>query len=208
MTRSGCHRGASSKEARLQCCTLDWISAERSSTSVCSPSQGEHLDQLAAPPDARRAEDPRPAHRRGPPRAGLRGDRVDDRRPPRPRHARAGRLGRSRSPTPQKVKGLAPLACKTDKIDSRVLAVLEPARPGAGDLAPRSEGARGARARPLSPPPGQAQVGAQEPDPLDPDQLRQALPGHRPVRSRGPQAARTPPSPGALARQHHRLASS
>ena len=37
----------------------------------------------------------------------------------------------------QKVKGLAPLACKTDKIDARVLAELSLARPGAGDLAAR-----------------------------------------------------------------------
>ena len=34
------------------------------------------------------------------------------------------RAGRSRSPTREKVKGLAPLACKTDKIDSWVLAEL------------------------------------------------------------------------------------
>jgi hypothetical protein len=37
VTRSGCHRGASSKEARLQCCTLDWISADGRSTSACFP---------------------------------------------------------------------------------------------------------------------------------------------------------------------------
>jgi mannose-6-phosphate isomerase-like protein (cupin superfamily) len=37
VTRCGCRRGASSKEARFQCCTPDWISAERSLTSVCSP---------------------------------------------------------------------------------------------------------------------------------------------------------------------------
>ena len=34
VTRSGCHRGASSKEARLQCCTPDWISVDARSTSV------------------------------------------------------------------------------------------------------------------------------------------------------------------------------
>ena len=39
----------------------------------------------------------------------------------------------------QKVKGLAPLACKTDKIDARVLAELSLARSGAGDLAARPE---------------------------------------------------------------------
>jgi hypothetical protein len=59
---------------------------------------------------------------------------------------------------------------------------------GAGDLASRSRDPRGARARPLSPSPGQAQDGAQEPRPLDPDQLRSRLPGHRPVRGRGQMA--------------------
>ena len=37
----------------------------------------------------------------------------------------------------QRVKGLAPLACKTDRIDAWVLAELSPARSGAGDLAAR-----------------------------------------------------------------------
>ena len=37
----------------------------------------------------------------------------------------------------QKVKGLAPLACKTDRIDAWVLAELVAPRPGAGDLATR-----------------------------------------------------------------------
>jgi hypothetical protein len=59
------------------------------------------------------------------------------------------------------------------------------------------------RAGPLSPASGQAQVGAQEPGPLDADQLRQVVPGHRPVRSRGPRTACTTAGPGALARQHH-----
>jgi hypothetical protein len=35
----------------------------------------------------------------------------------------------------QKVKGLAPLACKTDWSDAWVLAEPRPPRPGAGDLA-------------------------------------------------------------------------
>jgi transposase len=62
-------------------------------------------------------------HRGSPSRAGLRGDRVDDRRKDRPRHPRAAGLV-CRDRRRQKVKGLAPLACKTDKIDSKVLAVL------------------------------------------------------------------------------------
>ena len=57
----------------------------------------------------------------------------------------------------QKAKGLAPLAAKTDRIDARVLAVLSQ-RPGAGDLAARSEGEGRARAGPLPPPPGQVEA--------------------------------------------------
>jgi hypothetical protein len=115
------------------------------------------------------------------------------------------KAGTSRSQTRRRSKGLAPLACKTDRIDSRVLAVLSHR-----DLVPAiwlpDPDQRGARARPLSPPPGRAQVGAQEPDPLDLDQLRQALPGHRPVRSRRPKAAGPTRGPRARARQHHRRA--
>ena len=44
----------------------------------------------------------------------------------------------------QKVKGLAPLACKTDKIDARVLAVLSQRDSDPGDLAARPEGPAGA----------------------------------------------------------------
>ena len=70
------------------------LDLSRKKLDVCLLSdEGEHLDQLAVPPDvdslrtlARRIEE---VHAR----AGLRGDRVDDRRPDRPRHARAGGLG-------------------------------------------------------------------------------------------------------------------
>ncbi len=44
----------------------------------------------------------------------------------------------------QRVKGLVPLACKTDKIDARVLANLVVSRPGAGDLAADGGAAPGA----------------------------------------------------------------
>ena len=86
----------------------------------------------------------------------------------------------------QKVKGLAPLAVKTDRIDARVLAVLSQR-----DLVPAIwlPDPRVRRERELarfrlhlvkhrSP--------AQEPDPLGADQLRAPLPGHRSLRSRGP----------------------
>jgi hypothetical protein len=56
-------------------------------------------------------------------RAGLRGDRVDDRA--RIVHDTLEQAGWSvEIADAQKVKGLAPLACKTDRIDSMVLAVL------------------------------------------------------------------------------------
>jgi hypothetical protein len=137
--------------------------------------------------------------RRGPPRAGLRRGRVDDRREAHPRHARARGLGGRDCRRPE---GQGPrAACLQDRPDRFArLGDALPARPGTGDLASGSRCPRGARARPLSPSPGQAQVGAQEPDPLDADQLRPALPGHRPVRGRGQRSswpASTSPSPGA-----------
>ena len=123
MTRSGCHRGASSKEARLQCCTPDWISVEGSSTSVCSPRSGEHVDQLAAPPDAdalrtlaRRIDE---IHRE--PVCAV----IESMTGARIVHDTLEQEGWDvEIADAQKVKGLAPLACKTDKIDSQVLAVL------------------------------------------------------------------------------------
>ena len=104
----------------------------------------------------------------------------------------------------QKVKGLAPLAVKTDRIDARVLAVLSQR-----DLVPAIwlPDPRVRRERELarfrlhlvkhrSP--------AQEPDPLGADQLRAPLPGHRSLRVDGPRAAGEPRDPRALARQHRR----
>src|SRR3954447_6172681 len=88
-----------------------------------------------------------------------------------------------------KVKGLAPLACKTDKIHARVLAVLSRARLGAGDLAARSAGPARARAGPLSDASGQAPLDAQAPHPRDADHLRPPVPGQRSFRCRRPRAA-------------------
>jgi len=98
-----------------------------------------------------------------------------------------------------KVKRLAPLACKTDKIDARVLAVLS-----FRDLVPEiwlpdPRVRKVARARPVSDALGQAQVDAQTPRPLDADQLRQVLPGHRPVRRGRTQPARRTADPRAMA---------
>src|SRR4051812_24964136 len=62
--------------------------------------------------------------------AGARRDRVDERRAVRSRPPRGARVGGAHRRRDQ-VKGLAPLACKTDKIDARVLATLS-----ARDLVP------------------------------------------------------------------------
>ena len=92
----------------------------------------------------------------------------------------------------QKVKGLAPLACKTDKIDARVLAVLSER-----DLVPAiwlpdpSDPAR-ARAGALPAAPGPPSHDAEEPHPRDADHVRAPVPGVGPVRLRRPRAARSP----------------
>lgn len=58
----------------------------------------------------------------------------------------------------RRVTGLAPLACKTDKIDARVLAVLSERDPGARDLATRFTHSLRAQASAVSAAPGPAQV--------------------------------------------------
>ena len=88
-----------------------------------------------------------------------------------------------------KVKGLAPLACKTDKIDARVLATLS-----ARDLVPEiwlpdpSDPPR-ARAGALPAAPGPSPHDAEEPHPRQPGRLRPPVPGQRSVRCRRPRAA-------------------
>lgn len=66
----------------------------------------------------------------------------------------------------QKVKGLAPLACKTDRIDARVLAAVV-ARSRAGDLAARPVGSPRARAGALSAASGASSHDLEEPHPHD-----------------------------------------
>jgi transposase len=100
------------------------LDLSRKKVDVCLLSEhGEHLDQLAVPPDvdslrrlARRIEE---VHRQ-PVRAvieSMTGARII--------HDTLEQEGWSvEIADAQKVKGLAPLACKTDKIDSQVLATL------------------------------------------------------------------------------------
>jgi hypothetical protein len=76
----------------------------------------------------------------------------------------------------QKVKGLAPLACKTDKVDARVLAVLSQ-RHLVPAIWPLDPTIRRARARPLPLAPGLPSHDAQEPHPRDAGHLRAPVPG-------------------------------
>ena len=197
VTRSACHQGARSKEARSNVARRTRSQSKAKSTSACSPIRAS--TSTSSPPARRRlAEDPRPPDRRGPREPvcaaieSMTGARL------RPRHARAAGLGRSRSQTPRRSRA-SPRSPARPTRSTRWCWRCLAARPGAGDLAARSPGPRGARARPLPPPSGQAPLDAQAPHPLDPDQLRPTVPGHRPVRGRGPQAARRAsrfPSPG------------
>ena len=100
------------------------LDLSRKKVDVCLLSdQGEHLDQLAVPPDsdslrtlARRIEE---THRE--PVCAV----IESMTGARIVHDTLEQQGWAvEIADAQKVKGLAPLACKTDKIDSKVLAVL------------------------------------------------------------------------------------
>ena len=77
----------------------------------------------------------------------------------------------------QRVKGLAPLTCKTDKVDCEGAGGALASQPGAGDLAAGPAGPTGARAGAVSAASGQAQVDARAPNPRDADDVRAAVPG-------------------------------
>ena len=159
---------------------------------------GEHLDQLAIPPDAdslrrlaRRIDE---VH--GEPVCAV----VESMTGARLVHDTLEQEGWAvEIADAQKVKGLAPLACKTDKIDSLVLATLSQR-----DLVPAiwlpdpriREERELARFR-LHLVKHRSMLKHRIHS--TPDQLRQALPGHRPVRGRGQEATRSGsrcPSPG------------
>jgi transposase len=157
----------------------------RKKLDICLLSgEGEHLDQLAVAPDVDSLR--RLARRIDEVHAGPVSAVVESMTGARIVHDTLEAEGWSvEIADAQKVKGLAPLACKTDRIDSLVLATLSRRDLVPAIWLPDPEIRWGARAGPLSPAPGQAQDGAQEPRPLDPDELRPRLPGHRLVRGRG-----------------------
>src|SRR5213080_5345047 len=99
----------------------------------------------------------------------------------------------------QKAKGLAPLACKTDKIDAWVLAELSRRELVPAIWLPSFERPSRARARPLALVPGAQALVAEAPRPRPAAGLRPHLPRHRPVRALRPATARAPSVPRALA---------
>jgi hypothetical protein len=79
-----------------------------------------------------------------------------------------------------KVKGLAPLACKTDRTGARVLPRAVPTRPGPPDLAADPWGARRAGAGPLPAAPGTPPHQPEEPQSTRP-RWRLGMPARSPT---------------------------
>src|SRR5882762_5092067 len=122
MASSACHREPTSRRPVYM--LHAGLDLSRKKLDVCLLSdRGEHLDQLAVPPDveslrrlARRIEEVH-CEPVGAVIESMTGARIV--------HDTLEQQGWSvEIADAQKVKGLAPLACKTDKIDSKVLAVL------------------------------------------------------------------------------------
>jgi transposase len=177
----------------------------RRKVDVCLLSEGgEHLDQLAVPPDAEslRRFARRIAETHGEPVCAV----VESMTGARLVHDTLEQEGWSvEIADAQKVKGLAPLALKTDRIDSLVLATLSQRDPVPAIWLPDPrvrEERELARFR-LHLIKHRSMLKA--PRPLDPDQLRPALPGHRPLRGQGAPAARAARGPRAMALKRRRL---
>ena len=140
-------------------------------------------------------------------RPGVRGDRVDERRPVRARPAGAGGLaGRDRRRAEGQGAGPAGLQDRQDRLLGAGRAV--PPGPGAGDLAAHPDGARRAGTGPLAAAPGAPPHRAEEPDPRHPARVRPPVPGVGPVRRRRPGAAGPAGAARALGRRHRRRAAS
>ena len=198
MTRCACLRGSELEEAVFM--LHAGLDLSRKRLDVCLIDEaGEVVGRLAAPPDVDGLE----AWSAGVAPCGepVRGV-IESMTGARFVHDSLERLGwEVLIADAQRVKGLAPLACKTDKIDAQVLAVLSPR-----DLVPE----------------------IWLPDPRVRREREQArfrlhlvkhksslkcrihstmitpLPGHRPVRCRRPRAARSASGPAAMARHDRR----
>ena len=105
----------------FQCCTLVWISVASVSTSTCSTRQARRSSHGQAPTATVCAASP-PAFRAIGSRCGRRSSRMTGARFVHDQLELAG--WEVEIADAQKVKGLAPLACKTDRIDAWVLAEL------------------------------------------------------------------------------------
>ena len=136
------------------------LDLSRKKLDVCLLSdRGEHMDQVAVPPDvdslktlARRIDE---VHRE--PVCAV----VESMTGARLVHDTLEAEGWDvEIADAQKVKGLAPLALKDRQDRLAGPGGAQPPRPGAGDLASRSQGPRGTRAREIPDAPGPPQVGA------------------------------------------------
>src|SRR3954471_18494697 len=119
--RSACHRGASSRRPVFM--LHAGLDLSRKKIDVCLLSQaGEIVEEWASPPDADGVRGlARRAGAHGLPVRGV----IESMTGARFVHDQLEELGwEVLIADAAKVKGLAPLACKTDKIDARVLAVL------------------------------------------------------------------------------------
>jgi hypothetical protein len=103
----------------------------------------------------------------------------------------------------QKVKGLAPLACKTDRIDAWVLAELCRRQLVPAIWLP-TPGAGGAGASAVQVAPGGPSDRVEEPGACDPAGVGAAVPGQRPVRPGRPAAAGPAGPAPAVGRDHGR----
>jgi Transposase len=180
------------------------LDLSRKKVDVCLRSDaGEHLDQLAVPPDAdslrtlaRRIEE---VHRE--PVCAV----VESMTGARLLHDTLEQQGWSvEIAAAHRVKAMAPLACKTDRIDSLVLATLSHRDPVPAIWLPHPEVRSERELARFRLHLVKHRSALKEPDPLDPDQLRPPPPGHRPVRGRGPKALGEARRPRALAGQRRR----
>jgi hypothetical protein len=190
VARSACHPRSEREGARSD--VARWIGSGSTSARRLPARRARRIGRGDGCAAGRRRLARPGAAARGSARAG--GDRVDERRTVRARHARGARLGGARR---RRAEGQGAGAVGLqDRQDRRARAgAFVAARPGAGDLAARPEHPARARARSLPAASGAASHNAQEPHPRDADHVRAPVPGLRPVRARRPRAAGPPGDP-------------